>query len=123
MVDHNSDPRSRARARRLAMHAMEERDREWKAMIESGKAFELNEDCIRAHVLFMLDVLQEVEDLPTTLQARIAWEQLQEATTGKVHPNILEARKRAAEIKKQVINSEDQTNLESEVDDGIISST
>lgn len=122
-VDHNSNPMSRSRARRIAAQTLHERDLKWKEMIESGQAFELNEDCIRAHVLFLLDVLNEVEDLPVVLQARIAWEQLQEGATGQVHPNIVEARKRVAELKNSVESSKDQTNLEMEANDGITSET
>jgi hypothetical protein len=117
-VDHNSNPMSRSRARRIAAQTLHERDLKWKEMIDSGQAFELNEDCIRAHVLFLLGVLNEVEDLPVVLQARIAWEQLQEGATGQIHPNIVEARKRVAELKKEVESSKDETNLEVEDKDG-----
>ena len=114
---------SRPRARRMAAAALEERNRAWKEMIDSGKAFELDEDCIRAHTLFLLDVLHEVTDLPVNLQNRIAWEQMQEATTGNTHPNVLEARKRVEELKKKVEYVEDQTNLEVEKADGIVDQT
>ena len=121
MADHNSNPMSRSRARRIAVQTLQERDLKWKEMIESGQAFELNEDCIRAHVLFLLGVLGEIDDLPVALQARIVWEQLQEVATGDLHPNIVEARKRVKILQEKVESSEDKTNLVVESDNGITS--
>jgi hypothetical protein len=121
MADHNSNPMSRSKARRIAVQTLQERDLKWKEMIDSGQAFELNEDCIRAHVLFLLGVLGEIDDLPVALQARIVWEQLQEAATGDLHPNIVEARKRVKILQEKVESSEDKTNLVVESDNGITS--
>ncbi len=112
---------SKSQARRIAMQTLKERDREWQKTLEEGHAFELNEDCIRAHVLSILGMLGEVDDLPTVLQARIVWEEMQEGATGQAHPNIVEARKRVEALKKNVENSDDETNLELEKVDGIAS--
>jgi hypothetical protein len=112
---------SKSQARRISMQTLTERDREWKRLLDEGHAFELNEDCIRAHVLSMLGMLGEVEDLSPVLQARVVWEEMQESANGQVHPNVAEARKRVELLKMKVENSEDDTNLSMEKDDGVAS--
>ena len=108
---------SKSQARRIAIQTLKERELNWQQALEDGHAFELNEDCIRAHVLSMLGMLGEVEDLPTVLQARVVWEEMQEGATGRVHPNVAEARKRVSALKKNVENSDEETNLELENED------
>jgi hypothetical protein len=105
---------SKSQARRMSMQTLTERERDWKRLLDEGHAYELNEDCIRAHVLSMLGMLGEVDDLSTVLQARIVWEEMQESASGQVHPNVAEARKRVEQLKIKVENSEDDTNLSME---------
>jgi len=102
------EPVLRSKARRVSIQTLKERDLEWKKLMDQSHSYELDEDCIRAHVLNMLGLLSEV-DLPQVLHARIVWEELQEGATGQVHPNVAEARKRVEILKKEVESSADES--------------
>jgi hypothetical protein len=61
----------------------------------------LNEEMIRWHVLYLLGEEKSL-DVPVVIQARIAWEQLAEITSGKAHPHIEKAREIVATLKERL---------------------